>query len=312
MSTGPTRGVGRAAVEGIEAKSMIVASKLPDTDCVINPYVGCAFACSYCYASFMGRFVDEPVKAWGNYVYAKTNAVEIVEAELAKMSPAKAQRSVLLSSVTDPYQGAEITLRLTRGILERFVAHDYPGRVCVLTKSNLVTRDIDLLAKLAQGEVGMTVTSTDDRVSRVLEVRAPTTSRRLHALAQLHDAGIPTYAFVGPLLPHFADRPDLLDDLFRGIAATGVKEVYVEHLNVKRYILDRLRPVVATEPVEIRTAYASVRDVARRARLEASVIELLAVHQLTMRLGAVLEHAPTTPVVLDSYRKGATPCPASM
>jgi DNA repair photolyase len=294
-------------VRSLEAKSMIVASKLPDTDCVVNPYVGCAFACSYCYASFMGRFVDEPVDAWGDYVYAKANAVEVVDAELSRMSAAKAQRSVLLSSVTDPYQGAEVQCLLTRGILDRFVAHAYPGKVCVLTKSNLVTRDIDLLTQLGDVEVGLTVTTTDDRVSRVLEVRAPTTSRRLRALARLHAARITTYAFVGPLLPHFADRIDLLDELFADIAATGVTEIYVEHLNVKRYILRRLQPVVATEPVDVRTAYESVRDADRRARLDAAVTDLLAAHHLTLRLGAVLEHAPLH--LVPTPPTGDAPCP---
>jgi DNA repair photolyase len=285
---------------------MIVVSKLPGTDCVVNPYVGCALACAYCYASFMGRLVGESVQAWGEYVYAKANAVEVIEAELSRMTPAKAERSLLLSSVTDPYQGAERRYRLTRGILERLVAHQYPGLVGLLTKSTLVTRDLDLLTSLPRVEVGMTVTTTDDRVSRVLEVRAPSTARRLGALAQLHGAGIPTYAFIGPLLPHFADRPELLDDLFGGLAAAGVAEVYVEHLNLKPYILRRLAPVIATEPPEIREAYGRSRDPERRARLEASVASLLAAHGLALRLGAVLEHVPTAEPIPAPRTRGTT------
>lgn len=293
----------RQTVQAIEAKSIIVDSKLPDTDCVVNPYVGCTLGCGYCYASFMGRMVGESVPSWGDYVYAKVNAVEVIDRELTRMSPAKAHRSLLLSSVTDPYQGAEIQHRLTRGVLERLVAHRYPGRIGILTKSNLVVRDIDLLTQLADVEVGMTVTTTDDRISRVLEVRAPTAARRLGALRRLHDSGLPTYAFVGPLLPHFADRPELLANLFEGIAATGVTSVFVEHLNMKKYIRTRLGPVLATEPPEIQEAFARAQDPERRARLQATVAVLIERHGLTLRLGDVLDHATPVPSTIRRRTK---------
>src|SRR5215510_1753561 len=93
----------------IEAKSILVKSKLPDTDYVVNPYTGCVFGCSYCYASFAGRLVGEPVANWGNYVYAKVNAVPLFETELARLRRTGRAPSILLSSVTDAYQGAEKT-----------------------------------------------------------------------------------------------------------------------------------------------------------------------------------------------------------
>src|SRR5438876_10167245 len=94
-------------INEIEAKSILVRSKLPDTEYVVNPYTGCAFGCHYCYASFAGRFVGEPIGNWGNYVYAKTNAVALFEEELARLRGRGAAPTLLLSSVTDPYQGAE-------------------------------------------------------------------------------------------------------------------------------------------------------------------------------------------------------------
>jgi DNA repair photolyase len=106
-------------VKEIEAKTVLVRSKLPDADYVVNPYTGCEFGCQYCYASFTGRFVNEPVANWGNYVYAKVNAVPLFEVELQRMRRAGRAPSLLLSSVTDPYQGAEKKYRLTRGILAR-------------------------------------------------------------------------------------------------------------------------------------------------------------------------------------------------
>jgi DNA repair photolyase len=161
----------------IEAKSLIQRSKIPSIDYVANPYTGCMLACAYCYASFSGRFVGEPVNQWGNFVYVKKNAVELVRKELRKMTCTKRNGSLLLSSVTDPYQGPERNLRITRGILEALVDNQYPGMIRILTKSPLVTRDIDLLSGLPRVEVGMTVTTTEDRVSRWLEVRAPSASR---------------------------------------------------------------------------------------------------------------------------------------
>lgn len=105
----------------IEAKSMLVKSKLPDADYVVNPYVGCDFACLYCYASFMGRFVNEPFRNWGNYLYAKINGVTVFEADLRRIRAKGQAPSILMSSVTDPYQGAESKFRITRGILEVLV-----------------------------------------------------------------------------------------------------------------------------------------------------------------------------------------------
>ena len=83
----------------IEAKSILVRSKLPDAEYVVNPYTGCVFGCHYCYASFAGRFVGEPIGNWGNYVYAKINAVPLFETELAKLRRAGSAPSILLSSV---------------------------------------------------------------------------------------------------------------------------------------------------------------------------------------------------------------------
>ena len=156
----------------------------------------------------------------------------------------KREGTFLLSSVTDPYQGPERKYLLTRGILTVLAEERYPGIVRILTKSPLVVRDIDLLRRLPRADVGMTVTTTDDKISRWLEVRAPRSSHRLKALAALHEAGIPTFAFVGPLLPHFAERPDLLDQLFGRLVDVGVREVYIEHINLKQYIRERMNLVL--------------------------------------------------------------------
>jgi DNA repair photolyase len=140
-----------------QAKSILVPSRLPDADYVVNPYTGCQFGCIYCYATFTSRFVNEPRADWGSYVYVKTNAVELARKQLEKWPPAKQEAVIMFSSVTDPYQGIEHKYRLTRGVLQALVDAHYPGKVTILTKSPLVLRDVDLLERL-NAEAGLTIT----------------------------------------------------------------------------------------------------------------------------------------------------------
>jgi DNA repair photolyase len=274
----------------VEAKSILVASKLPDADIVINPYTGCAFGCSYCYASFMGRYVGEEISAWGEYVYVKTNAVEVARSDVRSTKPEKRNATILLSSVTDPYQGVESKYRLTRGILEVLADAQWPGRVGILTKSPLVTRDIDVLKRLPRPEVGLTVTSTEDEISKWLEVRAPKASARIRTLRELKDAGLPVYAFVGPLLPHFSLAPKMLEQLFAGLAEAGVEELYIEHINLKAYIRSRLEPRLEAEPAQVRDAYIAARRDDYRAQLGVVVEELRVKYGMRLRLNEVLYH----------------------
>jgi len=277
-------------IQEIEAKSILVPSKLPDADYVVNPYTGCEFGCLYCYASFMGRFVNEPIDNWGNYVYVKTNAVSVLEDELRRWSPQQRMASILLSSVTDPYHGVESKYRLTRGLLEILAREAYPGEVGILTKSPMVLRDVDILRQIPHVEVGMTVTTTDDQLSRFLEVRAPLASRRLSTLKQLHAEGLNTYAFVGPLLPHFRYQPDLLDALFASLAGAGVQSVYVEHMNLKPYIRKRLWETLQHEPAEVQAVYSGASTAEHRTVLDGLVATLLEKYHLRLRLAEVLYH----------------------
>jgi DNA repair photolyase len=277
-------------IQEIEAKSVLVQSKLPDADYVVNPYTGCQFGCLYCYASFMGRFVNEPIDNWGNYVYVKTNAVSVFEDELRRWPPERRTASILLSSVTDPYHGVESKYRLTRGILEVLAREAYPGEVSILTKSPLVLRDVDILRQIPHVEVGMTVTTTDDQLSRFLEVRAPLASRRLSTLKELHAEGITTYAFVGPLLPHFRYQPDLLDELFASLAGAGVQSIYVEHMNLKPYIRKRLWETLQHESSEVQEVYSGASTAEHRTVLDGIVTTLIEKYKLRLRLAEVLYH----------------------
>lgn len=273
----------------VEAKSIIVPSKLPDADYVINPYTGCQFGCLYCYATFSGRFVNEPRSNWGEYVYVKKNAIELARKQLLRWPESKRGCTILFSSVTDPYQGIEKERQLTRGILKELVLARYSGKVSVLTKSPIVLRDVDLLAEL-NSEVGVTITTTDDKLSRMLEVRAPLASRRLETLKELAAKGISTYAFVGPLFPHFRYRPDLLEALFGSIAETGTKTVYVEHINLPGYVKERIWPELRDEPEEVQAIYRGAETKHHREILSALVDELIKKYGLEIRLGGAIYH----------------------
>lgn len=136
---------------------------------------------------------------------------------------------VLLSSVTDPYQPVEKRYELTRGILELLAKHRFP--TSVLTKSSLVVRDIDVIKKVQDCEVGLTITTLDEEVKKIFEPLATSVTGRLDALRRLHEAGVETYAFLGPMLPHLSE--DRLRELLDKLCEIGVSRVLVDKLNLK-------------------------------------------------------------------------------
>jgi len=174
----------------VYAKTALTKSNLPDTDYVINPYSGCAFGCVYCYADFMRRFTGHLSDKWGEYVDVRVNVPELLKKELnnlinrinrGKAGTFKAGKwpIIFISSVTDPYQGVEAKYKLTRQCLKILADQDFQGEVAILTKSHLVTRDIDILKELHTVTVGLTITSTDDQVGRFFEKFAPPLSKRI-------------------------------------------------------------------------------------------------------------------------------------
>ncbi len=277
-------------INEIECKSMLVTTKLPASDYVVNPYTGCSFACSYCYASFMGRFVNEPIESWGEYLSIKINAVEVFRRELKQLPASKRKSTILLSSVTDAWQGPEKKYRLARGILEALRDDSYAGFVSILTKSPLVLRDKDVISELRNKEVGVTITTTDDDIGRFMEAHAPLASDRLRILTELNSAGIPTYAFVGPLFPHYRYRQDLLENLFRHIKETGTTTIFAEHLNTSSYILRRIRPLLEKSDEAIRAVYDAARTDEHRHVLSEMVMALVDKYGFEIRLGRVLDH----------------------
>jgi len=190
-----------------QARSIIARNDSPDIsfDQSINPYRGCEHGCSYCYArpshSFLGH---SPGLDFETRLYAKTNAAELLERELAK--PHYVPKVIALGANTDPYQPIERTYRITRQVLEVLDRASHP--VGIVTKSQLIVRDIDILSRMAARgivKVAISVTTLDRRLARSMEPRATTPARRLAAVRALAEAGIPTAVMVAPIIPALND-----------------------------------------------------------------------------------------------------------
>lgn len=278
-------------VKEIRAKGVLSKCGIPGIDLVVNPYIGCRFGCKYCYASFMGRFVGKKIADWGEYVYPKVNAPELLAKEIERKLPDKGRgKEVFFSSVTDPYQGLEAKYQLTRQCLKVLTDWGFAGTLSILTKSNLVTRDIDILKRFRNAIVGLTVTSADDGISRYFEKYAPSVSERFKALETLNKAGLKTYAFIGPLLPHFVADEKSLEKVFQKLAEVGTDDIFVEHLNLSSYIRGRLMAEMKGVDKEVLRKFYSSQTKEYRHELERLVEKLVKKYRMHLMLDFVIFH----------------------
>jgi len=188
-------------IREIYARSILSKSKVYDN--TINTYTGCQHSCTYCYARFMKR-TTRHIEPWGEFVDVKINAPELLRKEINK----KQRGRVWISGVCDAYQPLEAKYELTRKCLEILVEHDWP--MTIQTKSPLVLRDMELLKKAGDIEVGLTITTADDNIRRLFEPNTPPIKERIRALDELHQAGIRTFAMIAPMLPHAGELAGLL------------------------------------------------------------------------------------------------------
>ncbi len=230
-------------------KSILSKSGIPGIDYCVNPYVGCSHGCRYCYATFMKRFTGHS-EPWGTFVDVKKNAPEVLRRQIGKV----AGGHVMISSVTDPYQAVENSYRLTRQCLEVLVSH--AGSVGILTKSPLVLRDLDVLQKLKEVEVGFTITTDDEDMRGIFEPYAPRIHSRLHALKTLHENGIPTYVFIGPVLPM---DPEALSNKIRPYADS----ILIDRMNY----VSKTRKIYLSRKLDEWLDYDFVDEVIERLRI---------------------------------------------
>jgi len=207
-------------IQEIYAKSVLNKSKI--FDYCINPYTGCQIGCKYCYASLFMRRYSGHKEQWGEFVDAKINAPNILRKQLQNAK----RGTVWISSVCDPYQPVEAKYELTRSCLKELLNKQFP--VNVQTKSKLVLRDLDLLKAFEDIEVGFTISTENERVARIFEPNASPVNERLNALRKIHETGIKTFAFVGPILP---GNPENLIKKLEGKA----DRIYLDRMNYSNH-----------------------------------------------------------------------------
>ncbi len=204
-------------------KSVLVRNESPDVpfELSINPYRGCEHGCVYCFARPSHAYLGmSPGLDFETRLLAKPRAAELLDAELRR--PRYTCRVVALGTNTDPYQPTERRLRITRQILETLARFQNP--VSIVTKSDLVLRDIDILREMAAAnlaEVSLSVTTLDRELARRMEPRAATPERRIAAIRALRDAGIPAGVLFAPVIPALNDCD--LEKILEACAANGAR-----------------------------------------------------------------------------------------
>jgi DNA repair photolyase len=212
----------RSILNRCEAKSM-------PFDYTINPYRGCEFGCRYCYARYTHEYMELDGGLFGHRIYAKLGAAGLLRAELRKIARAE----IAIGTAADPYQPAERRFGLTRRILEVIAETGGGLRFGLVTKSGLVTRDIDLFTEIVRRNslhVSLTITTMRPELARALEPRAPRPDLRLAAVRRLAEAGIATGVFIAPVLPLITDRPADIEEIARQTAEAGGRHIVANPL----------------------------------------------------------------------------------
>ncbi len=247
--TSPLVGIARLAAQGeslreghrveyftLPAKSLlnrcVSKRKLPFT-WTINPYRGCEFGCRYCYARYTHEFMEmRDGLEFEQKIYVKQHAADLLRSELKKV---KKNEAIALGTATDPYQPAERRYEVSRAILEEFARHR-GFELGIVTKSNLILRDCDLLLEIARSNtlsIHITITTLNADLARILEPRAPRPDLRMDAVRELSRAGLDVGLSCSPVLPGITDSPADLENLVRSAAESGARHIFANPLFLK-------------------------------------------------------------------------------
>jgi DNA repair photolyase len=285
--TAPLHEKREAEYLSIQVRSVLnrcVSPRMPFT-WTINPYRGCEFGCRYCYARYTHEFMG--LTRWEDFeekIYVKRDAARILAREL---TPGRlAGQSIALGTATDPYQPAERRYRVTRSLLT-VMAGGGGLQLSITTKSDLVTRDVDLLRRIGERssvQVNLTVTTLDRRLARILEYRAPTPDLRLKALRALRKAGIAAGVTLSPILPDITDDPANLEAVIAAAKEHGATHLFYNVLFLKPSaqqaffpFLERHFPHLA-KPYAARFARSAFLDRAYKDRIFRLVTDLKRKH----------------------------------
>ena len=217
-------------IEEIYCKTALSKSELPDIDYSLNPYRGCEHACLYCYVP---NVLSIPREEWGKFVEIRRNIPSVLAKELKKK-----ERGVIgLSTVTDPYQPLEKKYKLSRLCIEQIAKSDFP--LDVQTKSDLIVRDIDVLKKVKEVVVGLTIPTLRDDERKLMEPRAPAIEKRLRALEKLSKEGIRNYVFLGPAYPTI--EVEEVEEIVECFARHGADVIIVDDLHLKEGVWENIQ-----------------------------------------------------------------------
>ena len=252
----------------------------------INPYVGCAFGCAYCYARYAHRYALEravtanpehdglqrdrdempPWLAFERRIFVKENAADVLRRALRNGSDRHlallGDESIVIGTATDPYQPAERRFRVTRSVLEVLAEHAGLS-IVIITKSPLVTRDVDVLRRIARNSritIHLSLITLDRTLARRLEPRAPTPEARLRALARLRENGIDVGINVMPVLPGITDVPNEIDRLVKAVAERGATYVNACALRLQSAARQRYLPFIEKEFPALAARYRSTYE----------------------------------------------------
>lgn len=216
-------------IKEVIVNDYLTKSNLPSSDYVMNPYIGCLHGCKYCYASFMKRFTGHK-EDWGTFIDIKKSDKNI---NLDKIS----KKSVFLSSVTDCYNLVEEKYKITRKILEQLVNSDC--YLSISTKSKLILRDIDLLKKIKNVTVSVSINTLNEEFKKDMD-NASTIKERLETLKELHKNGIHTVLFMSPIFPYITEWRAMIEK-----SKDYVDQYWFENLNLrgpyKKDIMDYIK-----------------------------------------------------------------------
>ena len=243
------------------SRKVITRNESPDIgfDRSINPYRGCEHGCVYCFARPTHAYLGlSPGLDFESKLFVKPDAPALLERELS--APNYVPRTIAIGTNTDPYQPIERRYEIMRQILEVLDAAGHP--VGIVTKSALVLRDLEILARMAKRnlvKVAISVTTLDPKLARVMEPRAPTPARRIEALRQLSAAGIPTAVMVAPIVPAINDAE--IERILDAAAAVGVSGAGYVMLRLPLEVRDLFREwLIANYPDRYRHVFKLVRE----------------------------------------------------
>jgi len=197
-----------------EVKRAFGRSKIPGANYVLNPYIGCLHGCKYCYVQVLCKKYSWSYGEWGKWVVVRKNLPRLVRGKVLS-------GWIYVSSLCDAYQPIESRFKLTRSVFDSI---NRLNRVRILTKSDLILRDLDVLRKFRDVEIGLTVNSFDEGLRRKLEPRAVSMKRRFNVLKIIGDEGFRCFGFISPVIPHLSDVEAVLNDL-KGITDYVIVEI---------------------------------------------------------------------------------------